>query len=236
MHDVIDFASTLAAKSDRTARLRMAAVRKFHEYLHATGATHRDAAKLVPGPKIRDTTTRAHTRDQLDLVRDQLRTDRDRAVWDLMADCLLRAEEVCHLQLHMLDPVNGEVTVVGKGGKRRTVPMSGRAAESVERYVRHARGSSLSPFLFRGCKGGTSAPIGYYSVLHLVRTAARRAGLAPSAWTPHTLRRAAADELRRLGVDAFVLRDLMGHSSVDTTAIYMRPDIVAELRRALPAH
>ncbi len=141
---------------------------------------------------------------------------RDAAAFALMYGSGLRVSEA--LGLTGADaPLAESLTIRGKGGRVRTVPVLPVAAAAAARYL------DLSPFpredaapLFRGLKGGPlQAP-----VLRR-RLAAARAGLGLDASaTPHGLRHAFATHLLAEGVDLRALQQLLGHASLSTTQIY----------------
>lgn len=145
---------------------------------------------------------------------------RDRAVLMLLYGAGLRIAEALSLTASQL-PLAATITITGKGGKQRVVPLLPIVREAVAAYAA-ACPWPLPPEgpLFRGAKGGKLAP-------GLVQRAVARArvslGLPPSA-TPHALRHSFATHLLGAGADLRSLQELLGHASLGSTQIYTKVD------------
>ncbi|SHI58952.1 tyrosine recombinase XerC [Wenxinia saemankumensis] len=145
---------------------------------------------------------------------------RDRAVVTLLYGCGLRISEA--LSLTGADaPLAAAITIRGKGGKERRVPVLPVARDAVDAYLR------LCPFpaeadgpLFRGARGGALNPRLVQRAMEGART---RLGLPPSA-TPHALRHSFATHLLSAGGDLRAIQELLGHASLSTTQAYTAVD------------
>ena len=143
----------------------------------------------------------------------------------------LRAAELVGLDTGDADLLTLQLTVRGKGGKIRRVPLTRRVAGVVQRYLTLRAGLSAStPALLVSLssrklggrlttKGARDIAAGYYRAL----------GLAPELWGLHTLRRTAGTQLYRATRDLHVVADVLGHASVNTSAIYAKMD--SQVRR-----
>ncbi len=140
---------------------------------------------------------------------------RNRAMILLMYGAGLRSAELLAL------PFNAEthnaLRVMGKGRKERLVPLLPVVAQSVETYRRaYLEAFSQAPTtLFSGFSDR--------SLRRLVEGYRNQLGL-PNTFTPHALRHSFATHLYQNGADLMVLADLLGHTSVSTTAIYTKVD------------
>jgi len=147
---------------------------------------------------------------------------RDAALLELLYGCGLRVSEAVGLrgaQLR-LEGDAGFVTVVGKGGKERVVPLGRAARAALGRYLAEERPRLLrgrpSPWLFVRAGG---QPLSRQAVWKLVRQRAAGAGLAPGV-SPHTLRHTFATHLLAGGADLRVVQTLLGHADIGTTQVY----------------
>ena len=105
----------------------------------------------------------------------------------------------------------------GKGAKSRQVPLNLDARRALEGYL-SVRPSGAGEPVFIGQRGGGLTPS---AICRLVKRYGERAGLAIA---PHTLRHTFGRRLARSkGVDLLTVATMMGHESLDTTAIYARP-------------
>jgi len=145
---------------------------------------------------------------------------RDRALLELLYGCGLRVSEVTALRLEQIDLQVGYLTVLGKGGKERVVPIGRAAREALAVYLADERprllGPRSSPVVFIRPGGH---PISRQAVWKLVKRRATAAGVRAHV-SPHTLRHSFATDLLHGGADLRVVQTLLGHADVGTTQIY----------------
>jgi site-specific recombinase XerD len=145
---------------------------------------------------------------------------RDIALVELLTNTGLRAGEAAQLTMAdiELSPRKGKVTVrSGKGAKYRQVPLNADARRALEDYLAVRPQTGRQAF-FVGQRGNGLTPSGIWRV---VKQYGQRAGLEIS---PHTLRHTFGTRLvRGKEVDLVTVAAMMGHESLDTTAIYTRP-------------
>jgi integrase/recombinase XerD len=141
------------------------------------------------------------------------------ALLELLYGSDLRATELVSLPLTAVPRDAPLLTVTGKGGQQRMVPVSGRAGQALGRWleVREAGGKFLFPS--RGGKHLTRVRL-----FQLLKGLAARAGLDPKKVSPHVLRHAFATHLLEGGADLRVLQTLLGHADIATTQIYTHVD------------
>jgi integrase/recombinase XerD len=149
------------------------------------------------------------------------RGKRSRAILELLYGTGIRVGECERLDVRDLDLGQGVLLIRdGKGRKDRVVPVVGRAAEALDLYLREARPELVKDpretalFITRR---GTRVLV--KSVQYLVRMSARAAEI-PVPVTPHALRHGCATHLLQGGADVRHVQQLLGHKSLDTTAIY----------------
>ncbi len=129
----------------------------------------------------------------------------------------LRAAEVCRLQVTDIDSQRMLIHVRdGKGGKDRYALLSEGMLRVLREYYRSEQ--PLPPFLFPGYKPG--CPMEPNSFARMVRRAASRCGLKKRV-SPHVLRHSFATELLEDGYDLVTIQQLLGHSSIKTSARYV---------------
>lgn len=160
---------------------------------------------------------------------DPVRASRDAALLLLGAVLGLRAAELVGLDLADTELTQGQLTVRGKGGKTRRLPLTRTVAAALRRWL-SLRPASVSPALLLSLshrnvagrlstKGARDIAGRHYAAL----------GLPPELWGLHTLRRTAGTQLYRATRDLHVVADVLGHASVNTSAIYAKMD--SEVRR-----
>jgi site-specific recombinase XerD len=141
---------------------------------------------------------------------------RDDAVLELLYGCGLRVAELCGLDGGDLDLRGRTVTVWGKGGRQRRVPMHDRCVEAVSVWTEHGRTFFAGPdsppgAVFLNRAGRRLGPRDVRRLLD------RR---SPVPTHPHALRHSFATHLLDGGADLRVVQELLGHASLQTTQVY----------------
>jgi integrase/recombinase XerD len=133
----------------------------------------------------------------------------------------LRVSELVGLPLSAVKGDERFLTVSGKGGRERLVPLSATAREAINEYIplRVQRlGDSVSPWLFpsRGRQGHLTR----HRFAQLLKDLAIVASLDTNIVSPHTLRHAFASHLLANGADLRAVQQMLGHADISTTQIY----------------
>lgn len=157
---------------------------------------------------------------------------RDRAVLLLLYGAGMRIAEALALPASVL-PLSETVTITGKGGRQRVVPLLPIVRAGVDDYIRQCPWPLPRDLpLFRGAKGG---PLAQGMVQRAVARARVLLGL-PATATPHALRHSFATHLLGAGADLRSLQELLGHASLSSTQIYTKVDAATLLDVYRNAH
>lgn len=156
---------------------------------------------------------------------------RDRALLALLYATGIRASECSSLSCSQVDLRALTITVHGKGGHERTLPLNEQVAAVLLDYV-NARGPALpgAPF-FRSRRGRA---LSRNAVFERVRTWGIRTRIGKPL-SPHRLRHTFATHLVRAGVGLVTIRDLLGHRLITSTQIYLHVT-AQDLRAAADRH
>jgi site-specific recombinase XerD len=160
---------------------------------------------------------------------------RDYAMVLCQADLGLRVSEVSALQLEDVDWRAATLRIEGRKSRRtRITPLTEGVGRAIEEYLRKGRHRTNSRRLFVR----HTAPVGTAFSAELIRGMIRRAfarveGCAHLTGA-HALRHTAATRLHRHGASLKEVADLLGHQSIDTTAIYTKVDLPTLATVALP--
>jgi integrase/recombinase XerD len=144
---------------------------------------------------------------------------RDRAMLELVYACGLRVSELVGLEMARVNLRDGFLTVSGKGGKERAVPIGRSAIGALRHYIREARpeldraGRVTTLFVGRGGRPLTRQ--GFWKKL---REYALAAGIGHVS--PHMLRHSFATHLLDGGADLRAVQMMLGHADLSTTQIY----------------
>jgi integrase/recombinase XerD len=148
------------------------------------------------------------------------RTFRDLALLALMLLDGLRSCELLHLQLEDLRFSEAQLRVLGKGNKKRVLPLPAETIAVLENYLRLERPLTNSPALFVSLKGRRRGrPMTAAGLRSLFRHH-RRTSNVPHA-NPHRLRHTFGTDMVRAGISLPALMHLMGHARIHTTMLYV---------------
>jgi integrase/recombinase XerC len=154
---------------------------------------------------------------------------RDAAMVELLYGCGLRVGEMVGLDAQAsagargwIDLQAAEAHVLGKGGKRRTVPIGSKALEALDRWLalREQHGAKPQPALFVG-KHGTRLTA--QAMWQRLKRRSLLAGLATPVH-PHMLRHSFASHVLQSSSDLRAVQELLGHANITTTQVYTRLD------------
>lgn len=211
--------SSLARKSS--------ALRQFFGFLVDEGLREDDPSPALPRPVTRRPLPRLLTHGEVEAL--LLRAEEEASanaprplrmlvLLELLYGSGLRATELVSLPLSAVPRDAPFLTVTGKGGQSRMVPISSRAGQALSRWmdVRPAGSAWIFP---SGKRHLTRVRL-----FQLLRELAARAGIDPEKISPHVLRHAFATHLLEGGADLRVLQTLLGHADISTTQIYTHVD------------
>jgi integrase/recombinase XerD len=216
-----------SALAPTTVARKASALRQFYGFLLDEGEREDDPSPALPRPATRRPLPNILSHGEVEalFVRAELEGESDRpaavrllVLLELLYGSGLRATELVSLPLAAVPRDAPFLTVIGKGGQQRMVPVSGRARQALSRWlaVRPAGGKFLFP-----SRGKHLTRI---RLFQLLKELAPRAGLDPAKLSPHVLRHAFATHLLEGGADLRVLQTLLGHADIATTQIYTHVD------------
>lgn len=216
-----------SALAPSTMARRISALRQFFGFLVDEGVRADDPSQGLPRPATRRPLPRILGHAEVDALFRQAEQDagadkpeavRLLVMLELLYGSGLRATELVSLPLSAVPRDAPFLTVTGKGGQARMVPVSARASAALSRWL--ALRPSGSQYLFPSRKGHITR----VRLFQLLKQLAVRAGLAPEKLSPHVLRHAFATHLLEGGADLRVLQTMLGHADIATTQIYTHVD------------
>ena len=223
-----------AGLGPRSTARHLSSARGLCKFLMREGVLRADPTALSARPRFGRKLPRALGESEMVTLieappSDTLRGLRDRAMLSLMYAAGLRVSELVSLTLGDVDRARGVVSALGKGKKRRLVPLGEVALDHLAAYLevrevdaaqKAARLGSTSPkvsqILFPSPRGGKLTRQAFWKI---VGRTARGAGLRGHVH-PHQLRHSFATHLLSGGADLRSVQTLLGHANVATTEIY----------------
>ncbi len=206
---------------------KSSALRQFYAFLIDENLREDDPSSALPRPVARRPLPKilSHhevealfSRAELEAATESPPALRMLALLELLYGSGLRATELVSLPVTAVPRDAPLLTVTGKGGQSRMVPVSSAARTALIGWL-----ATRPPgrFLFPSRAGTHLTRV---RLFQLIKELAIRAGLPPEKVSPHVLRHAFATHLLEGGADLRVLQTLLGHADIATTQIYTHVD------------
>ncbi len=225
--DVARLANAWATLAPSTVARKSSALRQFFGFAVDEGWRKDDPSGALPKPSTRRPLPKILSHDAVDRLFEQAEHEaetgkalavRQLALLEMLYGSGLRATELVSLPLSAVPRDAPLLTVMGKGGQARMVPVSDRARDALNRWI--AIRTEKSRFLFPSSAGHISR----VRLFQMLKELAVRADVPPESVSPHVLRHAFATHLLEGGADLRVLQTLLGHADISTTQIYTHVD------------
>lgn len=230
-----DYAASLerAGLAPATAARRLSAIRQFHKFLYAERLRPDDPSATLDAPRRGRPLPKILSAGEVEALLAAARRaggaegKRLVCLLEIAYATGLRVSELAGLPLSAVARDRRLLTVRGKGGKERVVPLTDAAADALAEWLearaaRDAGGAGTpgggSPFLFpsRAAAGHlTRRRLG-----QMLKELAVAAGIDPARVFPHALRHAFATHLLDHGADLRSVQRMLGHVDISTTQIY----------------
>ncbi len=226
--DVGKLAGAWASLAPSTVARKTSAVRQFFGFALDEGWREDDPSGALPQPRTRRPLPKVLSHDDIAALFDRAEMEaesgkpdrvRQLALLELLYGSGLRATELVSLPLSAVPRDAPFLTVMGKGGQARMVPVSQRAQEALSVWLEVRPQEPRHLFPSRDGKH-----LSRVRLFQLLKELAARAGLDSKGISPHVLRHAFATHLLEGGADLRVLQTLLGHADIATTQIYTHVD------------
>ncbi len=222
--------------SAASAARRLSALRQFHKFLYLEGRRGDDPALVIEGPRqgrrLPKTLGVAQVEQLLAVAAEgiddesrpygeRLRAARLTALLEILYATGLRVSELIALPLRAATAGPAMLSIKGKGGRERLVPLSDAGKEAIGRFralAAQAPAGREGFWLFPA--DSESGHLTRQAFARDLKLAAAAAGIDARAISPHVLRHAFASHLLQNGADLRVVQELLGHADVSTTQIY----------------
>jgi integrase/recombinase XerD len=222
--------------SSNSAARKLSCLKRFTRFLVAERKLVNDPALLIDGTKARRRLPVTLSAGEVELLLNaahetagsatgtgRLRALRLACLLELLYATGLRVSELVGLPRAALKGDQRMLTVKGKGGRERIVPLNTKAREALDRYLEAARPAQTSLFAEPKWLFPSWSEAGHFTRQKFARdlkALGARVGLDGERLSPHVLRHAFATHLLDRGADLRVLQTLLGHADISTTQIY----------------
>ena len=206
-----------------TVSRNVASLHAFFHYLFRVRKIEEDPSEQLHPPKVEKKAPVILSVEQLDRLMNQPREDttkgmRDRAMLELLYATGIRVSELISLKV---TDVNLPLAYISSPSHDRMIPFGDTARQSLQRYLGAARPALIGDdcaYLFPNCQGRPMSRQGFWKLL---KGYAEDAGIREDI-TPHTLRHSFAAHLIENGADIHTVQQMLGHSDISTTQMYVQ--------------
>lgn len=212
--DFLAFLTSMRDYKATTLQRIISSLSSFYRYLYVQGAIETNPLPAVDRPRIKEKELKYLKHNQVMRLLDSIPDEdvRDRLIIRLIYATGVRVSELCGITLSDIDFDDYTIRVLGKGGKIRTVFVDEETLDEIDRFI----GGRIDGPLFVGQMGHAMSP---RTVQHMFKQR------APEGITPHKIRHSYASELYRRSKNLRVVQENLGHSSIQTTEIYLHTDV-----------
>jgi len=215
---------------------RLSAIRQLFKFLASEDLIAEDPAHGLAGPKKARALPKTLSVAEVDRLietarariepakgRDRVRALRLYALIEMLYATGMRVSELVTLPRAVLAGDGRVLTIKGKGGRERLVPLNQAARMALERYLNVGFEDGVAPMLPTKWLFASRGAEGHLTRQRLgteLKELAAEAGLDPERVSPHVLRHAFASHLLDRGADLRSVQQLLGHADISTTQIY----------------
>lgn len=212
-----------------TVSRSVASMRAFFQYLTRERVIDKDPSEHLKPPKVEKKMPEVLTVREVDLLLAQPSQEtpkgiRDKAMLELLYATGIRVSELIHLTWPDVNLSMGYITCRERD-KERVIPFGSVARRALHHYLADARkvfvGDQETEVLFTNCSGKPMSRQGFWKIL---KGYAASAGIEKDI-TPHTLRHSFAAHLIQNGADVRSVQEMMGHSDISTTQMYVNMNV-----------
>ena len=213
--------------SSRSIARTLSAARSFYKFLIREGEGKTNPFEGISTPrgerKLPRTLNIEQAAQLVMITPDSDLTFRDRAILELLYSSGLRLSEIERSNVCDVDLADKTMTILGKGGKTRIVPVGRHAITAIKSWLqrRQALVSNIEEKALFVSRSGNR--LGARAIQKRVEYWAKRQGLDRSVH-PHMLRHSFASHLLESSSDLRAVQELLGHSDISTTQVYTHLD------------
>lgn len=216
-------------------------VSAFYQWLQKEEILLRNPMAKVEGIKLQKTKKKAFEEIEMEKIRDACRTNRERAIIEVLSSTWCRVSEIAQIKLSEIH--DDEILVHGKGEKDRIVYLNAKAKLALEKYLNERKDNNPYLFARAGFAGDVAAmsknrkrkdQCKWYldpemvdtdknmersTIESVVRKIGKRAGVENVH--PHRFRRTGATYALAQGMPLITVSKLLGHADIGVTQVYL---------------
>ena len=211
--------------SPRSMARKSSALKGFYKFLLREGHIENDPTVLLERPKIGRPLPKVLSPQEMDdiLRQPDIKTPlglRDKAMLELLYATGIRESELISLKMGSINFEAEFLTVTGKGGKERIVPVGDYALNAIKEYLKLGRNQLCKDITERTLfLNPVGKPISRMGIWKIIKKYSLMAGITREV-SPHVFRHSCATHMLEGGAGILAVQEMLGHADVSTTQIY----------------
>ncbi|KLU73872.1 MAG: hypothetical protein RHS_0347 [Robinsoniella sp. RHS] len=211
--------------STATVSRNIASMKAFFHYMFGLHKVEKDPTDVIKAPHIDKKAPEVLTMEEVVLLLEQPgratpKEIRDKAMLELLYATGMRVSELISLRVQDIN-LNMDYVLCKEGDKERFIPFGKAAETALKKYLSESRAvllkDSENECLFVNCSGKPMSRQGFWKLIKQYTT---KANITKDI-TPHTLRHSFALHLVQNGADLRAVQEMLGHSDISTTQMYV---------------
>ncbi|WP_407873040.1 site-specific tyrosine recombinase XerD [Paenibacillus sp. P36] len=228
--NIAGFLSQLKLLGRATATLsrNLVSIRAFYQYLVRERLVDADPSLFIEAPKPEKKLPKVLSVEEVGKLLDAPHLElvsgvRDKAMLELLYATGIRVSELISMNVDDVQLQLGFIRCMGKGNKERNIPLSSIAIRCLSAYIHKDRKKLLKKSadeeaLFIGHLGTRMTRQGFWKILKRYANEMK----IESEITPHALRHSFAAHLIENGADLRSVQEMLGHSDISSTQLYVQ--------------
>jgi len=226
--DIQEYLKSLSKANKKTSTIsrNLATIRAFYQFLVRIKKIKKDPTEGIHAPKVEKKVPSVLTAKEVELLLEQpknvdLKGIRDKAMLEFAYATGMRVTEIISLDIDDVNVIESYV-VCNKGSNSRTIPLGSISLNALVEYIEKARPilikSEDDKALFVNINGKRLTRQGFWKIVKFYKEQAH----ISKEITPHVLRHSFATHLLRNGADLKSIQEMLGHSDISSTQVYMQ--------------
>lgn len=219
--------------STATISRNIASIKAFFLYLLKQGVISEDPSDTLKPPKIEKKAPMVLSVEEVNLLLEQPNGSspkeiRDKAMLEMLYATGIRVSELIGLRVNDVN-LSMNFLQCRDRNKERVIPFTNETRAALVNYIENARDAMCKDdqgFLFTNCQGSPMTRQGFWKIIKYYSS---KAGIKKEI-TPHTIRHSFAMHLVNNGADLKSVQEMLGHSDISTTQIYMKANANTKLK------
>ncbi len=220
--------------SSATVSRNIASIKAFFLFLLKQGVITEDPSESLKPPKIEKKTPVILSVEEVNLLLEQPagsspKDIRDKAMLELLYATGIRVSELIALKTQDINLSMNYIHCHDSNDKERVIPFTNETKAALDNYLSNARQALCQEnqeYLFTNCQGTPMTRQGFWKIIKYYSS---KAGIKKDI-TPHTIRHSFAMHLVNNGADLKSVQEMLGHSDISTTQIYVKTNADTKLK------